>query len=358
VRALVVLLAIVAAPAVLALPAAAEDLTVRTEKTLGPEQCLALEPADVATRCPLMGGRLLTVGATRYAILERYEPRRVTLFCDEEAAQHWRCRRVVLLDHELRGARRRNPQAFVTAAELLRLITSAPSLKLGDELGALFAPSGLADRPKTCVELRGRGCAVQAARLRSPARDGSAAVRRRMWLVEDADGPLLTCSDPTLTRCDPLDATAWLGLVMTLRPSSLAPATPPPELDVPEVRADKRLGPAEGPLTPVDAADTPAGALDPFVRNKIDRALPRTPARADAAKLAHLLEQRGKPCLGDAVQATVNLVLTGDGNLLSLSVDGNEAGGAHDCLIAAARKLPLPRFANPTYHLSALVRRK
>jgi hypothetical protein len=337
--------------------ASADDLTLRAEKTIGPEQCLALPPVDVATRCPGMGGRLLTIGNARYAFVERYEPRRVTLFCDE-SDKSWRCRRVVVIDHEPRGARRRNPQAFVTAAEILHLVTSAPSLKLGDELGALFAPSGLGDRPRTCIELRGRGCAVQAVRLKAPAKDGSAQVRRRLWLVEDADGPLAECSDQPLTRCDPLDATAWLTLTFMLRPSSLAPPSPPPDLDVPEVRSDKRLANDTGPLTPVEAAETPAGALDPFIKQRSGPSLPRNPSRADVAKLSRAVSDKGKTCLSDAPQAKVDMVLTGDGNLLSLTVDGSDSGGSHDCLLGLARKLALPRFASATYRLSALVRRK
>jgi hypothetical protein len=350
------LILLLAAPAT----AEADDVTLRSEKLLGPEQCLALPAADVATRCPGIGGRLVIVGPARYAFVERYEPRRVTLFCDEPepGAKSWRCRRVVVIDHEPRGARRRNPQAFVTAAEILRLVTSAPSLKLGDELGALFAPTGLSDRPRTCLELRGRGCAVQAVRLKAPAKDGSAQVRRRLWLVEDADGLLAQCSDQPLTRCDPLDAGAWLTMTFMLRPSSLAPPSPPPDLDVPEVRADKRLGNDTGPLTAVEAADTPAGALDPFVKQRSGPSLPRNPSRADVAKVSRAMSDKGRSCLADAPQAKVDLVLTGDGNLLSLTVDGADSGASHDCLLGLARKLPLPRFASATYRLSALVRRK
>lgn len=333
------------------------DVSLRTEKLIGPEQCLTLPAADVATRCPGLGGRLLSVGSVRYAFVERYEPKRVTLFCDEDG-KSWRCRRIVVIDHEPRGARRRNPQAFVTASEIMRLMTSAPSLRIGEELGALFAPSSLSDRPRTCLELRGRGCAVQAVRLKTPARDGSATVRRRLWLVEDADGALAQCSDQPLTRCDALDAPAWLTIAFMLRPSSLAPASPPPDMDVPEVRADKRLAADNGPLTPVEAADTPAGALDPFVKQRTGPSLPRNPSRADAARLSHLLSDKGRGCLADAPQAKIDLVLTGDGNLLSLTVDGVDSGAPHDCLMTLAKKLPLPRFASATYRLSALVRRK
>jgi hypothetical protein len=347
---------LLAAVATLAAPASADEMTMRTEKLIGPEQCLTLPPADVATRCPSIGGRILSVGSSRYAFVERYEPRRVTLFCDENE-RAWRCRRVVVIDHEPRGARRRNPQAFVTAAEILRLLTSAPSLKIGDELGALFAPSSLADRPRTCLELRGRGCAVEPIRLKAPAKDGNAIVRRRLWLVEDADGAVAQCSDEKLTRCDPLDAGAWLTMTMMLRPSSLAPASPPPDIDVPEVRADKRLG-DPNVVSSVDAADTPAGALDPYFRPKSGPSLPRNPSRADVTRVSKLVSDRGRACLGDAPQAKVDLTLTGDGNLLALTVDGQDAGTSHDCLLAVAKKLPLPRFASATYHLSALVRRR
>ena len=168
----------------------AEEMGMRNEKALAPEQCLALPAADVATRCPGMGGRQLHVGNVGYAIVERYEPKRATLWCDE-ADGHWRCRRVVVLDHELRTTRRRNPQAYVTAGELLRTLTSAPSLARGDELGALFAG---AERRRTCVEQPSHGCATQQARLKVNGPGGTPIVKRRLWLVEDADGPMLQCS--------------------------------------------------------------------------------------------------------------------------------------------------------------------
>ena len=331
----------------------AEEMGMRTERNLAPEQCLALPAADVATRCPNMGGRLVTVGNVRYAIVERYEPKRATLWCDDGEG-HWRCRRVVVLDHELRTTRRRNPQAYVTATELLRLVMTAPSLRIGDELGALFAA---AERRRTCVEQPSHGCATQAVRLKINGPSGTPVVKRHLWLVEDADGPMLQCSDEKLLRCDALDAAGWLALMVTLRPSSQAAPEPPPELDVPEVRADKRPPPKDVALTAAEAVDTPAGALDPYVKQKLARSLPKAPSRAEAAKLAALLDQRGKACVA-ADRATVELTLTGDGNVLALSVDGAQSGGAHDCLVAAAKRLPLPRFADATWHVTALVRKK
>ncbi|MGZ3443629.1 MAG: hypothetical protein ACXVDD_29100, partial [Polyangia bacterium] len=105
-RALIVLIAAFPLAA-----SSAEEMGMRNEKNLAPEQCLALPAADVATRCPGMGGRIIAVGAVRYALVERYEPKRATLWCDESDG-HWRCRRVVVIDHELRTTRRRNPQAY------------------------------------------------------------------------------------------------------------------------------------------------------------------------------------------------------------------------------------------------------
>jgi len=327
---------------------------MRTEKNLGPEQCLALPAEEVATRCPGMGGRLINAGNVHYALVERYEPKRATLWCDEEGS-HWRCRRVVLLDHELRTTRRRNPTAFVTANELLRLWTSAPSLRIGDELGALFAS---AERRRTCVEQPSHGCAVQQARLMVNGPNNQPLVKRRMWLVEDADGPMLQCSDQALLRCDALDAGGWLAMLVTLRPSSQASPQPAPELDVPSVRADKRPPPKEGvALTAAEAVDTPAGALDPYMKQKFAKSLPKAPTRAEAAKLATLLDQHGKACVA-ADRATVEMTLTGDGNVLALTVDGAQSGGEHDCLVAAAKRLPLPRFADATWHVTALVRKK
>jgi hypothetical protein len=349
VRALIVLIAAFPLAA-----SSAEEMGMRNEKNLAPEQCLALPAADVATRCPGMGGRIIAVGAVRYALVERYEPKRATLWCDESDG-HWRCRRVVVIDHELRTTRRRNPQAYVTAGELLHTWTSAPSLRVADELGALFAG---AERRRTCVEQPTHGCAVQQARLKVAGPGGTPIVKRRLWLVEDADGPMLQCSDQTLLRCDALDAAGWLAMVVTLRPSSQAPPAPPPELDVPEVRADKRPPPKEGvALTAAEAVDTPAGALDPYMKQKFARSLPKTPSRADAAKIASAIDQRGRACVA-ADRATVELTLTGDGNVLALTVDGAQSGGEHDCLVAAAKKLPLPRFADSTWHVTALVKKK
>jgi hypothetical protein len=350
-----ILCAALAAVALSALPAYGEDVLLRNERNLGPEQCLGLDPAEVAVRCPGLGGRLVASGNTRYALVERYEPRRATLWCDQPDG-HWRCRRVVVVDREPRGGRRRNPQAFVTAGELLRLYAGAPSLKLGDELGALFAG---AERRRTCVEQPSRGCAVQAARLKVTGPGGNPLVKRRLWLVEDADGPMLQCSDAPLARCDSLDAAGWLTLLLTVRPSSQAPPAPPPELDVPEVRADKRKGlPPEPVAVAAEAVDTPAGAIEAYVRpRKAAPSLPKTPSRGDAAKLAQALDLRGKSCLA-ADRATVELTLTGDGNVLALAVDGAAAGAAHDCLLSTARRLPLPRFADPTWRMTAMVRKK
>jgi hypothetical protein len=349
-------LATILTVALAASPAArGDDFSMRNERgALGPEQCLALDSAEVATRCPGLGGRLVTSGNTHYALVERYEPRRATLWCDQPDG-HWRCRRVAVVDREPRGGRKRNPQAFVTAGELLRLVAGASSLKLGDELGALFAS---AERRRTCVEQPSRGCAVQAVRLKVAGPNGAPLVKRHLWLVEDADGPLLQCSDAPLTRCDSLDAAGWLALLVTLRPSSQAPPAPAPELDVPEVRADKRKGlPPEPVAVAAEAVDTPAGALEAYVRPKSTASLPKAPSRADAARLAQALDKSGKACLA-ADRSTVELTLTGDGNVVALMVDGAGAGPAHDCLLSTARRLPLPRFADATWRMTAMIRKK
>src|SRR5439155_1566232 len=83
----------------------------------------------------------------------------------------------------------------------LSRLAIAPSVKVQEDFGALQAP---AIPPRTCLDSAARGCAVQAVRLRahSPDQAGTPAVRRRFWLVEDADGTTLQCSDGELTRCD------------------------------------------------------------------------------------------------------------------------------------------------------------
>jgi hypothetical protein len=329
------------------------EVEVKELKNLSAEQCLKLPAAELATRCPTIAGRFLVADGKRVALMDRLETRKGTYWCDQDGVA-WRCRRIVVIDRELRGARKRNPLAFVTTTELLRLVTGSQSIKLDEEFGALFAPG---ERPKTCLELPTHGCAVQAARLRAGDRaTGNPVVRRRVWLVEDADGPTLQCSDAALSRCDELNAAGWLALIVTLRPSSLQGATPAPEIDLPEVRSDKRPALVLGGA---DTAETPAGALDPWLGKKNERALPHVPSKADAAKAAKALDARGKPCLTADDRATVDVIFSGEGQLISLLVDGAPANQPlAACLSQVARKMDWPRFSGNTYHLRAVVMRK
>jgi hypothetical protein len=340
-------------PASIAL-AEPEDVSVHTLKNLSPEKCLQLPAAELATRCPAIAGRFLEIDGKKLALLDRVDQRKGSFLCDGDG-DAWRCRKIVVIDRELKGARKRNPQAFVTTAELLRQLATSSSVKLDDEFGALFAPG---ERPKTCIELPAHGCAVQAARLRGRAQDknGTPVVRRRLWLVEDGDGTTLQCSDAQLTRCDELTAAGWLALAITLRPSSLAGPELPPEFDLPETRSDKRAGAQV--VGGAEASDTPVGALDPWLRPKNARALPKAPSKADVAKTAHLLETKGKPCLKAEDHATVDLIFSGEGQLVSLLVDGvTPDQPLVGCLTATARKLDFPRFAGNTYHLRAAILR-
>jgi hypothetical protein len=183
-------------------------------------------------------------------------------------------------------------------------------------------------------------------------------VKRRLWLVEDADGPAFLCSDAALTRCDALDGSSLLALMLTLRPSSQAPPIPEPELDVPEVRGDKRPLPkasARDVAPPLaDALDTTAGALEPAMKG---RPLPKRPSRADAMKLSQAIAVHGRSCILNPT-ANVALTVTGQGNLLALTVDGAAQGSDHDCLVNQTRALPLPRFAASTWHTTTLLRKK
>lgn len=331
---------------------AADEVNVRELRALSPERCLDVPPAELATRCPTLAGRFFLVDNRPLALLDRLDQKKGTLACDKDGAA-WRCRRVVVLDRDLRSTRKRNGQAFATVSELIRLFATASTVKLGDEIGALFAPG---ERPRTCLDLPQHGCAVQAVRLRGRATDraGTPMVRRRLWVVEDADGPLLSCSDAALTRCDELGAAGWQALAVTLRPSSLAAPEPPPEVDVPEIRGDKR-GPALA-VGGAEAADTPAGALDPWVKPRAGRSLPREPARSEVTRVAHLLEQRGRPCLKGAPNAAVDVLFSGEGNLIALTVDGALAdAGLVGCLTGVARKLEFPRFSGGTYRMRAVV---
>jgi hypothetical protein len=335
--------------------AAPEEVTVKELKNLTPEKCLQLPPADIVTRCPQLAGRFLTLDAAHVALLDRTDRNdrgKGTQLCEEHEGA-WHCRRVVVLEYEMHGAKKRDPKFYLGAGELVRQIATAPRVKLGDEFGALQAPML---PPKTCLDVASRGCAVQAIRLRARAPDkvGGLGVRRRLWLVEDADGTTLTCSDATLTRCDELNAGGWAALALTLRPSSLAPPEPPPEIDPPTARTDRR---AVASAAGGDGADSSAGAGDAWLRPKSSVALPKAPSRADVAKTAHALETAGRGCVAaEEAAVAVGVIFSGEGSLLSLSIDGAPADDPKvSCLTAAARKLSYPRFAGNTYHLSAMV---
>jgi hypothetical protein len=306
----------------------------------------------VATRCPQVAGRRFTVDNKPQAFLDRLDQKKGSFLCDQEGGS-WRCRRIVVLDRDLRSSRKRNPQAFAPAGDLVRQLASAATVRLGEELGPLYATGA---HPRTCLDLATHGCAIQAVRLRGRAPDakGAPVVRRRLWLVEDADGTTLQCSDEALTRCDELGAAAWSALLLTVRPSSLDPAGPPPELDIPSVRVDKR-GPGEL-ATGVEGAESPAGALDALVSGKAARALPPQPPKAEVLRLGKLVETRGRPCLKEAPHATVDLTFDGEGRVLSLAVEDLPTGSPQaTCLDQAVRKLALPRFTDGSYHLRATV---
>ena len=327
----------------------ADEVAVTNLRALPLERCLDLPPAEMATRCPMVAGRFGEIDQKRVAFVDQWEPRRATLLCERDTA--WRCRRVVVLDRELRGARQRSPALFVTAAELTKRLASAGRVRIHEDFGVLPAPRL---PPRVCAEVAGRACATQGVRLRVNDREGAPMVRRRLWWVEDPDGILLVCSDATLTRCDELNTSAWVALAFTLRPSTLTTAQPPPELDVPDTRTDRHGDPnARG-----DSQETAVGALDPFLRPKRARALPPHPSRQDAERVARELSTRGRGCLQSAERAAVELVWSGEGELISLLVDGMDAAQPLSvCLTQATRKLALPRFASATYHLRAVVQR-
>src|SRR6184192_1509950 len=144
-------------------PASAEEMTLQEQRNLSREQCLKLPPAEIVTRCPTWAGRFISVDKQHAAFIERTDERKGTDFC-EETAGAWRCRRIVVLEYETRGIKKRDPQRFVTAASLLSRLAIAPSVKVQEDFGALQAP---AIPPRTCLDSAARGCAVQAVRLRA-----------------------------------------------------------------------------------------------------------------------------------------------------------------------------------------------
>jgi hypothetical protein len=330
-----------------------EDVDVREVKALSAEACLRLPPEEVATRCPSVAGRRFFIGNDAYAFIDRTDRgERRTLLCDPDG-DAVRCRRIGVLDRDLRSARKRNQQAFITTGDLIKLVAQSPSVRLGDELGAL-QPAG--ERPRTCLEQPTHGCAIQATRI---VVKGHAAplVRRRLWVVEDAAGALLECSDAQLTHCDELTAAGWLALLVTLRPSQFAPPVDKIELDPPEVRADKRPEDKATVIGGIEAAATPAGATESWVKPRTAAALPAAPPASEVTRATHLLEQKGRPCLSRD-RAQLDLIFSGDGNPAAVSIDGAQAVGRElACLLEAARKIAFPHFSGPSYRLSAMILR-
>jgi hypothetical protein len=328
---------------------AAEEMTIQEAKNLSLERCLQLPAPEIVTRCPSLAGRIFEIGESRQALVDRVDQRKGTLLC-EESGKSWQCKRIVVLEYETRGTRKRDAQKFITAAKVLERLATAPTVKLGEEFGALQVPPL---PPKTCLDVEKRGCAVQAVRLhaKTPDQSGNPMVKRRLWLVEDADGTTLLCSDADLSRCDELTAAGWTVLALTLRPSSLAPPELAPEVDAPESRSDRRPGAvAEG-------AESGAGVVEGWIKPKADVALPKIPSRADVTKAAHTLEQAGRGCIPvEAAAVAVGVLFSGEGSLLNLTVDGAAANDPKiACLTAAAKKLSFPRFAGNTYQLQAVI---
>jgi hypothetical protein len=329
---------------------AGEDGTVREVKALSPERCLAEAPEEIATRCPNIAGRHMLVDGKPVALLDRLDHKN-TFWCDKDGAS-WRCRRIVVLGRDLRTARTRNNTAYVTVNELVKALATAPTVKLGEEFGALGQPG---EFPKTCLDAQTHGCAVQAVRLKAHTGSSTPAVRRRIWFLEDADGPMLACSDPQLTHCDELTTAAWQVLALTIRPSSLAGTPPPPEIDVPDVRADKRGAPPV--VGGAEAQETPAGALDPWLKQKAEVHLPKQPTHVDVAKVQHLLTVNGKSCLtNEKPRADVELLVSGEGTLVGLIVDGETPGSPMiNCFSYAAKKVPLPHFDGPPFRIHTTI---
>src|SRR5258706_15903373 len=97
-----------------------EEMTLKEAKTLSPERCLQLPPAELATRCPTVAGRILEIDRARVALLDRLDRHQGSFLCDETngasraergevppraavprevaPSNGWRCRRIVVID--------------------------------------------------------------------------------------------------------------------------------------------------------------------------------------------------------------------------------------------------------------------
>ena len=72
---------------------------------------------------------------------------------------------------------------------------------------------GVALRPRIILQMAGVIVALAAsvAGRQQTFKSGAPTVRRRLWVVEDADGLTLQCSDAALQRCDEL-ARTFVGI--------------------------------------------------------------------------------------------------------------------------------------------------
>src|SRR4051794_10561824 len=101
---------------------------VRELKNLSVERCHDLPVAEMPTRCPTVAGRFLEVDGKPIAFVDRHDQRKGTQVCDKEGGS-WRCKRITVLDRDLRSTRKRTPGTFTTVTELLRALATAPTVK-------------------------------------------------------------------------------------------------------------------------------------------------------------------------------------------------------------------------------------
>src|SRR6185369_17321646 len=97
--------------------------------------------------CPNVAGRKLLIDQTQVALVDRTDQRKGTLFCEENSG--WHCRRIVVLEYETRGTRKRDPLKFLTAGKLLEKLATSSLVRMEEEFGALMAPQL---PPKTCLD--------------------------------------------------------------------------------------------------------------------------------------------------------------------------------------------------------------
>lgn len=319
--------------ALLCAAALADDLKVRAVIEVPPETCLA-----TSQPCPTVAGRYVQIDQTRAAFLDRVGTSIETFFCTSERG--WKCRFLAV------GA---GEDDEVEASAALRQILAARRVRIEEDFGGLRVAEG---RPPSCGEDPSRGCEFQSVRVLVgvPGDRASQQLHRAFWLVDQADGTLLRCTNEALRACDRMNAAAWVALVASLRPGAQAPPLPDPEVGPVQRRGGAPGRVAAGPPQPASSLDG-----EPMRPPGVG---PDAPDPDGDASWAQPIARKAGRCLDPGQQVTLLVTFRADGRVDEWTTD-NAALRARmaRCVEEALAEMRAPAVRQGPYLLRLLVSR-